>query len=165
MSSRQLALENINFEIKPGELAALVGPSGAGKTTITYFLPRLVRPYRRLHLPGWTRFARCDPESLAQAIGMVTQETYLFHDTLRTNLLYAKPDATQAEIEAACQAANIHHFIASLPDGYETVVGERGYRLSGGRNSGSPLPGLFLRTRGSWCWTKPPATWIAAARL
>jgi ATP-binding cassette subfamily B protein len=83
--------------------------------------------------------------SLAQAIGMVTQETYLFHDTIKANLLYAKPDATQAEIEAACEAANIHHFIAGLPDGYETVVGERGYRLSGGEKQRIAIARVILK--------------------
>jgi ATP-binding cassette subfamily B protein len=76
---------------------------------------------------------------------MVTQETYLFHDTLRANLLYARPEASQAEIEAACQAANIHHFIASLPDGYETVVGERGYRLSGGEKQRIAIARVILK--------------------
>jgi ATP-binding cassette subfamily B protein len=83
--------------------------------------------------------------SLAQTIGMVTQETYLFNDTLRTNLLFARPDATQAEIEAACQAANIHHYIADLPDGYDTVVGERGYRLSGGEKQRIAIARVILK--------------------
>jgi ATP-binding cassette subfamily B protein len=84
-------------------------------------------------------------KSLAWTIGMVTQETYLFHDTLKANLLYARPDATQAEIEAACQAANIHHFIASLPDDYDTVVGERGYRLSGGEKQRIAIARVILK--------------------
>src|SRR5690606_9203497 len=104
----------------PGQLVALVGPSGAGKTSITYLLPRLYDPTSgRVCLDGHD-LREVSLNSLAQAIGMVTQETYLFHDTIRANLLYAKPEATQAEIEAASKAANIHHFIAALPDGYET---------------------------------------------
>ncbi|MEW5961168.1 MAG: ABC transporter ATP-binding protein [Chloroflexota bacterium] len=143
--SRQLALENISFSIEPGELAALVGPSGAGKTTITYLLPRLYDPSAgRICLDG--RDLRDVPQvSLARTIGMVTQETYLFHDTLRANLLYARPDAGQAEIEAACRAANIHDFIAGLPQGYDTVVGERGYRLSGGEKQRVAIARVILK--------------------
>jgi ATP-binding cassette subfamily B protein len=145
ISSRQMALEKINFEIRPGEIAALVGPSGAGKTTITYLLPRLYDPTSgKICLDG-RDLRDVTQVSLAQAIGMVTQETYLFNDTLRTNLLFARPDATQAEIEAACQAANIHHYIADLPDGYDTVVGERGYRLSGGEKQRIAIARVILK--------------------
>ena len=103
---RRLALEDISFEMQPSQLTALVGPSGAGKTTITYLLPRLYDPTEgRITLDSHDL---CDvnQESLAQQIGMVTQETYLFHDTVRANLLYARPDATQEGLEAACRAAN-----------------------------------------------------------
>jgi ATP-binding cassette subfamily B protein len=145
VSSRRTALTDISFEIEPGQLVALVGPSGAGKTTITYLLPRLYDPTAgRICLDGHD-LRDVTQQSLAQTIGMVTQETYLFHDTLRANLLYARSDATQAEIEAACQAANIHHFIASLPDGYETVVGERGYRLSGGEKQRVAIARVILK--------------------
>ena len=140
-----MALHDISFEIEPGQLVALVGPSGAGKTTITYLLPRLYDPTGgRICLDGHD-LRDVTQKSLAQTIGMVTQETYLFHDTLKANLLYAKSDATQAEIEAACQAANIHHFIASLPAGYETVVGERGYRLSGGEKQRVAIARVILK--------------------
>jgi ATP-binding cassette subfamily B protein len=145
VSSRQLALDNVNFEIRPGELAALVGPSGAGKTTITYLLPRLYDPTVGYICLDGHDLRTVTQKSLAQAIGMVTQETYLFNDTLRTNLLYARPEATQAEIEAACRAANIHHFIIGLPDGYETVVGERGYRLSGGEKQRIAIARVILK--------------------
>ena len=145
IASRPMALQNVSFEIKPGELAALVGPSGAGKTTITYLLPRLYDPTSgQICLDGHD-LRDVSQASLARAIGMVTQETYLFNDTLRVNLLYAKPNASQAEIEAACQAANIHHFIASLPDGYDTVVGERGYRLSGGEKQRIAIARVILK--------------------
>jgi len=144
-TSRQLALEAVSFEIKPGELAALVGPSGAGKTTITYLLPRLYDPTAgKICLDGHD-LRDLSQDSLAKAIGMVTQETYLFNDTLKANLLYAAPDATQAEIEAACRAANIHHFIANLPDGYNTLVGARGYRLSGGEKQRIAIARVILK--------------------
>lgn len=143
--SRQLALEAVSFEIKPGELAALVGPSGAGKTTITYLLPRLYDSTGgNICLDGHD-LRDVSQESLAKAIGMVTQETYLFNDTLKANLLYAAPDAAQVEIEAACRAANIHHFIADLPDGYNTVVGARGYRLSGGEKQRIAIARVILK--------------------
>jgi ATP-binding cassette subfamily B protein len=139
------ALEDLSFVVEPGQLAALVGPSGAGKTTTTYLLPRLYDPTAgRILLDGHDlRDLRL--ESLTANIGMVTQETYLFHDTIRANLLYARPDATQAEIEAAARAANIHDFIASLPDGYDTIVGERGYRLSGGEKQRVAIARVILK--------------------
>jgi ATP-binding cassette, subfamily B, bacterial len=135
----------VSFEIAPGQLAALVGPSGAGKTTITYLLPRLYDPTRGRILIDGHDLRDLTLLSLGQQIGMVTQETYLFHDTLRANLLYAKPNATQAEIEDACRAANIHDFIAGLPEGYETVVGERGYRLSGGEKQRVAIARVILK--------------------
>jgi ATP-binding cassette, subfamily B, bacterial len=143
--ARDIALESISFKASAGSLVALVGPSGAGKTTVTYLIPRLYDP-----TDGVIRIDRHDLkdvtlESLSQAIGMVTQENYLFHDTIRTNLTYAKPDATQAEIEAAARAANIHQFIMDLPDGYDTIVGERGYRLSGGEKQRIALARVILK--------------------
>ncbi len=89
---------------------------------------------------------------------MVTQETYLFHDTIRTNLTYSRPEAAPEEIEAAARAANIHDFIMGLPDGYETIVGERGYRLSGGEKQRIALARVILKIPEFWCWMKPPAT-------
>jgi ATP-binding cassette subfamily B protein len=144
-ADRQWAVRDLNFEIKPGQLAALVGPSGAGKTTVTYLLPRVYDPTEgRIILDGHD-LRQIQMASLAQQIGMVTQETYLFHDTILANLLYAKPDATQTEIEAACRAANIHDFIAGLPDGYMTVAGERGYRLSGGEKQRVAIARVILK--------------------
>lgn len=145
ISNRSMAIKDISFELKPGQLAALVGPSGAGKTTITYLLPRLYDPTQgQICLDGHD-LRDVTQKSLVSAIGMVTQETFLFHDTIKANLLYARPDATDADIEEACQAANIHHFIAGLPDGYETVVGERGYRLSGGEKQRIAIARVILK--------------------
>jgi ATP-binding cassette subfamily B protein len=140
----RFVLKNVNFEVLPGEVAALVGPSGAGKTTITYLVPRLYDPTEgSVELDG-RNLRDVTLDSLASHIGMVTQETYLFHDTLRANLLYANPDATDEEIEAACRAANIHDFIDSLPERYDTVVGERGYRLSGGEKQRVAIARVIL---------------------
>ena len=139
------ALVDVSFEIRPGQLAALVGPSGAGKTTITYLLPRLYDPTSGRILVDGHDLRDVTLRSLSTQIGMVTQETYLFHDTIRANLLYAKPDATQAELEGACRTANIHDFIASLPDRYDTIVGERGYRLSGGEKQRLSIARVILK--------------------
>ncbi|MDZ4767245.1 MAG: ABC transporter ATP-binding protein [Chloroflexota bacterium] len=145
VQARDIALEDIDFALRPGQLAALVGPSGAGKTTLTYLIPRLYDPTSgRITLDGHD-LRDVTLDSLASQIGMVTQETYLFHDTIRTNLLYAKPDATQAELEAACRAANLHDFIAALPEGYDTVAGERGYRLSGGEKQRLAIARVILK--------------------
>lgn len=142
---RRWALMDLDFAIEPGELAALVGPSGAGKTSITYLLPRLYDPTAgRITLDGHD-LREVSQESLARQIGMVTQETYLFHDTVLANLLYARPTATQAEVEAACHAANIHELIAGLPDGYDTMVGERGYRFSGGEKQRLSIARVILK--------------------
>ena len=143
--ARNDALKNIDFTIKPGQLVALVGPSGAGKTTMTYLIPRLYDPTEgNITLDG-VDLRELKLDSLAENIGMVTQETYLFHDTIRTNLLYAKLDATQEEIEQACRAANIHDFIVNLPDGYDTIAGERGYRLSGGEKQRLAIARVILK--------------------
>ncbi len=143
--ARGNALEDISFHVKPGQLVALVGPSGAGKTTLTYLIPRLYDPSSGRILIDGRDLRDVTLESLTRQIGMVTQETYLFHDTIRTNLLYSKLDATQAEVEDACKAANIHSFISDLPEGYDTVVGERGYRLSGGEKQRLSLARVILK--------------------
>ncbi len=145
LQARTHALEQISFGVKAGQLVALVGPSGAGKTTLTYLIPRLYDPtHGRVLLDGHD-VRDVTLASLMAQIGMVTQETHLFHDTIRTNLLYAKLDATQGEIEAAARAANIHDFVIGLPDGYDTVVGERGYRLSGGEKQRIALARVILK--------------------
>jgi ATP-binding cassette subfamily B protein len=143
--AREMALENISFHIQSGQLVALVGPSGAGKTTITYLIPRLYDPTSGRILLDGHDLRDLTLDSLSDAIGMVTQETYLFHDTIRMNLQYANPHATQADIEAACKAANIHDFIVELADGYDTIVGERGYRLSGGEKQRIALARVILK--------------------
>ncbi len=142
---RRWALEDVSFTVEPGQLVALVGPSGAGKTTITYLLPRLYEPDRGVIRIDGHDIRRVTLASLSAAIGMVTQETYLFHDTVRANLLFARPDATEAELIAACRAANIHDRIAALPDGYDTVVGERGYRFSGGEKQRLAIARVILK--------------------
>ncbi len=139
------ALKDISFEVLPGQLAALVGPSGAGKTTITYLLPRLYDPTEGNITLDSVGLTDIKLTSLSQAMGMVTQETYLFHDTIRANLQYAKLDATQEEMEDACRAANIHDFISQLPAGYDTIVGERGYRLSGGEKQRIAIARVVLK--------------------
>jgi len=143
--ARQNALQEVSFRVNPGQLVALAGPSGAGKTTLTYLIPRLYDPTQgRILLDGYD-LRDVTLESLTNQIGMVTQETHLFHDTIRTNLLYAKLNATQSELEAAAKAANIHAFIMGLPNGYDTVVGERGYRLSGGEKQRIALARVILK--------------------
>ena len=143
--AREWTLQAVDFDIRPGQLAALVGPSGAGKTTVTYLVPRMYDVDR-----GAVRIDDVDVReirlaSLGDIIGMVTQETYLFHTSIRQNLLYGKPDATQEELEAAARAAFIHDRIAEMPDGYDTVVGERGYRMSGGEKQRLAIARVILK--------------------
>lgn len=138
-------LDGVSFVAEPGSHVAFVGPSGAGKTTILYLAPRLYEASA-----GTVRFSGADvraltQESIIDEIGIVSQETYLFHATIRENLRYAKPDATDAELEAACRAANIHHVIAGFDKGYDTVVGERGYRLSGGEKQRIAIARVLLK--------------------
>src|SRR6202042_1147333 len=127
------------------EVAAFVGPSGAGKTTITQLVPRFYDPQGgSVRVDGYDLRA-VTLDSLRRDIGIVTQETYLFHDTIANNLRYGKPDATDAELEAAARAANIADFIAGLPDGYQTVVGERGHKLSGGERQRLAIARVLLK--------------------
>ncbi|HEU0169593.1 MAG TPA: ABC transporter ATP-binding protein [Chloroflexota bacterium] len=139
------ALRGVSFEVEPGQLAALVGPSGAGKTTITYLAPRFYDPTSgTIRLDG-NDLRDVELESIRESMGIVTQETFLFHTSLRENLLYSRPHATEDQIVAACKAAHIHDFIAGLPEGYETVVGERGYRLSGGEKQRVAIARVILK--------------------
>lgn len=144
-SSRRWAIDDASFAIEPGELAAIVGPSGAGKTTISYLVPRLYDVAEGAVLLDGVDVRQATLDSLAASIGVVTQEAYLFHDTVAANLRYARPDATDDELIEAARAANIHDFIASLEAGYETVVGERGYRLSGGEKQRLALARVILK--------------------
>ena len=138
-------LQGVSFKANPGELVALVGPSGAGKTTTTYLIPRLYDvDAGRVTIDGLD-VRQLKLASLGRAIGFVTQETYLFHSSIRDNLLYAKPDATDAELEAAAGAAAIHDRIVEMPDGYDTVVGERGYKLSGGEKQRIAIARVLLK--------------------
>lgn len=146
--SDQPILNNVSFELKPGSSVAIVGPSGAGKSTIINLIPRLYDVTGgRIRLDG-VDIRKLDLAFLRQHIGVVTQDTYLFNGTIRENLLYAKPDATQAEIEQACSEANIHGFISGLPKGYDTVVGNRGMKLSGGEKQRLSIARIILRKPG-----------------
>jgi ATP-binding cassette, subfamily B, bacterial len=138
-------LEGIDFEVSPGQLVALVGPSGSGKTSTTYLVPRLYDVDAGAVEVDGRDVRTVTLTSLGDVIGFVTQETYLFHDTIRANLLYAKPDATQEELEAATRAAAIHERVLELPDGYDTVVGERGYKLSGGEKQRIAIARVLLK--------------------
>jgi ATP-binding cassette subfamily B protein len=143
--ARSIALENVSFRAAPGQLVALVGPSGAGKTSLTYLIPRLYDPIAGVIRIDGHDLRDLTLESLSAQIGMVTQETYLFHDTIRTNLQYARLNASQQELETACRVANIYEFIHALPEGYDTIVGERGYRLSGGEKQRIALARVILK--------------------
>ena len=143
--AREEVLDHISFRAEPGQLVALVGPSGAGKTTLTYLIPRLYDPTAGSILIDGHDLRDVALTSLTAQIGMVTQETYLFNDTIHANVLYGKLDATQKEIEAAARAANIHDFIMGLPLQYQTIVGERGYRLSGGEKQRLALVRVILK--------------------
>ncbi|TMC26774.1 MAG: ABC transporter ATP-binding protein [Chloroflexi bacterium] len=138
-------LNHISFEIKPGQLAALVGPSGAGKTTITYLVPRLYDVDSGAVEIDGHNVKDIALESLGESIGVVTQETYLFHASIRENLLYARLDATEEEMIAAAKAAAIHDRIMELDDGYDTLVGERGYKLSGGEKQRIAIARVILK--------------------
>ncbi|WZH35960.1 MAG: ABC transporter ATP-binding protein [Microbacterium enclense] len=138
-------LDGVSFTVEPGQHVAFVGPSGAGKTTILYLTPRMYEVSAGAVLFSGADVRSLDRASIIDEIGIVSQETYLFHATVRENLRYARPDATDDEIEAACRAANIHHVIAGFEDGYDTVVGERGYRLSGGEKQRIAIARVLLK--------------------
>jgi ATP-binding cassette subfamily B protein len=143
--ARPWAVQDVSFTVEPGQLAAIVGPSGSGKTTISYLVPRLYDADRGAVLLDGHDVRELTQESVAGVVGMVTQDTYLLHATVAENLRYAKPDATQEELEAAAQAANIHERIMTFEQGYDTVVGERGYRLSGGEKQRLAIARVLLK--------------------
>ena len=131
--------------VEPGQLAAIVGPSGSGKTTATYLVPRFYDVTEGAVLIDGHDVRDLTLSSLADAVGMVTQEPYLFHGTIRDNIAYACPGATAEAIERAARDANIHDRIMSFPEGYETITGERGYRLSGGEKQRLAIARVLLK--------------------
>ena len=139
------ALDDVSFRARPGELVAFVGPSGAGKTTIMQLLPRFYDPQEGRVLVDGYDVRDLQLEALRRNIGIVTQETYLFHASIADNLRYGKPDASDEELIAACKAANIYDLVASLPDGLQTVVGERGHKLSGGERQRIAIARVLLK--------------------
>jgi ATP-binding cassette, subfamily B, bacterial len=141
----QLILDHVSFRAAPGKLTALVGPSGAGKTTITHLVSRLYDANSGAVRIGGHDVRDLTLDSLHAAVGVVTQDAHLFHDTIRANLAYARPDASERELILACQAAQIWDLISSLPDGLDTVVGDRGYRLSGGEKQRVAIARLLLK--------------------
>jgi ATP-binding cassette subfamily B protein len=141
----QPVLREVTFHAPSGQLTALVGPSGAGKTTITHLVSRLYDPDEGAVRIGGQDLREVTLDSLHDAVGVVTQDAHMFHDTIRANLGYARPEATEAELIAACQAAQIWELISGLPDGLDTVVGDRGYRLSGGEKQRLAIARLLLK--------------------
>jgi ATP-binding cassette, subfamily B, bacterial len=141
----QPILKGVSFEIPAGHFAAFVGPTGAGKTSIANLVPRLYDVNSGQVLIDGNDVRDVTLASLGRCLSMVNQEPYLFHVSLRENIRYAKPEATDAEVESAARAANIHDFIANLPDGYDTLVGERGYRLSGGEKQRVAIARALLK--------------------
>src|SRR5205085_11845370 len=135
----------IDVDVPAGTKTAIVGETGAGKTTLGYLVARLYDVTSGAVTIDGIDVRELTFGSLASAVGVVSQETYLFNASVRANLRFAKPDATDAEIEAAAEAAQIHTLISSLPEGYETVVGERGYRFSGGEKQRLAIARAILR--------------------
>jgi ATP-binding cassette subfamily B protein len=138
-------LQDVTLEVAPGELVALVGPSGAGKTTTALLVPRIHEVVEGRVCVDGHDVRDLTLDSLRGAVGMVMQDPHLFHESIRANLRFARPDATDAEIEDACRRARIHDLVASLPDGYDTVVGERGYRMSGGEKQRLAIARMLLK--------------------
>ena len=139
------ALDDVSLVVEPGQLAAIVGPSGSGKTTATYLVPRFYDVTEGALLIDGHDVRDLTLSSLADAVGMVTQEPYLFHGTIRDNIAYARPGASPEEIVQAARDANIHDRIMSFPEGYETITGERGYRLSGGEKQRLAIARVLLK--------------------
>jgi len=144
-SAGEPVLHDVTFHAEPGSLTALVGPSGAGKSTITSLLTRLYDPSSGSARIGGVDLREIATQDLRAAVGVVTQDAHLFHETIGENLRYARPDASDEEMRAACESAQIMMLIDQLPDGFNTVVGDRGYRLSGGEKQRLALARLFLK--------------------
>jgi len=141
----QYVLKEVSFDIEPGRTVALVGPSGAGKTTIAMLIPRIFDVTDGAIRVDGRDVRDVTLQSLARAIGVVTQDPHLYHDTIANNLRFARPEATDEELMAACRGAQIYELVASLPDGLNTVVGERGYRLSGGEKQRLAIARVLLK--------------------
>ncbi|HEV3329175.1 MAG TPA: ABC transporter ATP-binding protein [Acidimicrobiales bacterium] len=144
-TGRAEVLRGISFTVEPGTVVALVGPSGAGKTTISSLIPRLYDPTAGVVLINGRELRAATTASIVDTVGVVTQDAHLFHDSLRANLLYARPEATETQLEAALRSAQILELVESLPNGLETIVGERGYRLSGGEKQRIAIARLLLK--------------------
>jgi ABC-type multidrug transport system fused ATPase/permease subunit len=138
-------LKGVSFRVEPGQLVALVGPSGAGKSTITHLVSRLYDPTGGIVRLGGHDLRELTLESVHEALGVVTQDAHMFHDTIGANLAYARPEATEGEMRTALRAAQISDLVASLPEGLDTVVGDRGYRLSGGEKQRLAIARLLLK--------------------
>lgn len=141
-------LHEVSFQVRPGSMVALVGPSGAGKTTLTSLVARLYDPTSGAIRINGVDLRDATLASLHDRVGVVTQEAHLFHDTIRANLLYAKPDASEADLEAVLRAAQVWQLVTSLPEGLDTVVGDRGHRLSGGEKQRFAIARLLLKSPG-----------------
>jgi ATP-binding cassette subfamily B protein len=137
-------LKDVSFIVEPGQTVALVGPSGAGKTTITYLVPRFYDPIFGSVLLDDHDVSKITLSSLREQIGMVTQDTFVYHESVRQNLLYARPDAVDEELEQACRDAQLYDTIMNMPWGFDTIVGERGYRLSGGERQRLAIARVIL---------------------
>jgi ATP-binding cassette subfamily B protein len=144
-AAEEMILKGINLTVNPGQLVAIVGPSGAGKSTLTSLVPRLFDPVNGQILINGIDIRTVTGSSLQKVVGVVTQDSHMFHDTIRTNLIYAKPDATDEQIWKACEDAQISNMIRDLPEGLETVVGDRGHRLSGGEKQRLAIARLLLK--------------------
>ncbi len=139
-------LKGVSFAVRPGEMVAVVGPSGAGKTTLASLVSRMYDVTGGAILVGGQDVREVSQRSLRDVIGVVTQDSHMYHDTIRSNLLLARPDATDAELHDALAAAQIAALVDSLPDGLDTVVGDRGYRLSGGERQRLAIARLLLKS-------------------
>jgi ATP-binding cassette subfamily B protein len=138
-------LRGVDLAVPRGHMLALVGPSGAGKSTVAGLAARLYDPVRGAVRFDGTDVWTLDPDDYAARLGVVTQDTFLFHDTVRANVLFGRPDASEAEVIEACRAAHIHDFLSSLPEGYDTIVGEHGFRLSGGEKQRVGIARMVLK--------------------